>query len=285
MPGFSTVGRLAAAYEAGREHFCSIRKVPSQASTAGWWVDLSMAAGNPKPNYYAASPLVAAQLDGFDGIFHGDAKSPATKFLTKLGLMTPTAAMVGRYMLLDYLLYYPFVDGDETGAQLLSNTVTLPRYTDGEGVMVMAVLLTPSTGSGVFTFDYVNQNGVARTSPSQSCTTTAGNISNLATSQQAVAGMPGGPFLKLASGDTGVRQITSVTFSVPNGGLVALVLVKPLVDVAIREINTMQELQLVQLRPVLPRVYDGAYLGLISNVAGSVAAGTLTGYAHFIWSD
>lgn len=112
--GFANVAEIADAMVSGRTHFCSIRKVPSQATTALWWADLSMASGNPAPNYYAAAPLTAKTLDDFDGIFHGDDKSPATKHLTALGLMTPTANMVGEYVLCDYLLYYPFIDGDES---------------------------------------------------------------------------------------------------------------------------------------------------------------------------
>lgn len=284
MAGFATVGAVADAYGAGREHFASIRKVPSQATTAGWWADLSMAAGNPPPNYYANAPLKAQAFDPYDGIFHGPSQAPATKHLHKLGLVTPTAAMVGWYMLLDYLMYYPFVDSDVTDAQSLDNTTAqLTRYTDGAGVRVMAVSVTPSTGGGAFTFDYVNQDGASKTSPTQTCSTTSANIATIATSQQAVAGMPGGPFLTLASGDTGVRSITGVTFSVPNGGLVALVLVKPLCDLAIREVNTMAELHTIQCRPMV-EIKNTAYLGLIANVAGSIAAGTLTGYAHFVWS-
>jgi len=284
MTGFATVGAVADASLAGREHFCSIRKVPSQATTLGWWADLSMAAGNPKPNYYASSPLVAVALPSYEGIFHGADKFPATKHLAKLGLMTPTAAMVGRYMMLDYLLYYPFVDGDDTDTQSMDNTTVLSRFTDGAGVQVMAVLVAPSTGSGVFTFTYVNQDGVERTSPDQVCATTAANIATIATSQRAVAGMPGGPFLALASGDTGVRSITSAQFSVANGGLISLVLVRPIVDLAIREVNTMAEICSVQHRP-MPRVVDGASLGLICNPSGSIAAGALAGYANFIWNE
>lgn len=284
--GFRNVAEFAAAVdEGGRTHFCSLRKVPSQASVAGWWADLSMAAGNPPPNYYASTPGVAATLDGFRGIFHGADKAPGQKFITDLGLVTPTAGLVGRYMLLDYLLYYPFIDGDAADTQAMDNTVTLPRYADGDGVMVMAVAVAPSTGSGSFTFDYVNQDGVTQTSPLQACSTTAANIASLVTSQQAVANMPGGPFLQLASGDTGVREIVSVTMSVLNGGLFALVLVKPLLDAAIREVNTTAEVQCIRTRPVLPRVLDGAYLGLIVNCAATIAAGTLAGFAKFAWSD
>lgn len=283
MAGFRTVGAFADCFTEGRFHTCSIRKVPSQASVANWWCDLSMASGNPRPQYYFAAPLTAQLLDGYAGIFHGADKAPASMHLERLGLMTPSAALVGRYMLLDYPLYYTGIDGDISDDQLLDNTTTLPRYTDGAGLQVMAVLIAPSVGGGIFTFEYVNQDGVTRTSPTQICGTTAGNIASLATAQPAIAGTPGGPFLSLASGDTGVRQINSVTFSVLSGGLLALVLVKPLANLAIREINTPAEFACVQNRPP-PKIEDGAYLNMICAPAGSVAAGILSGYATFVWS-
>ena len=282
--GLTSVRQFADAFNEGRTHFCSFRKVPSQASVANWWVDLSMAAGNPPPNYYASSPLAAAVLDGMRGIFHGADKAPATMHLADWGLITPTAALVGAYTLCDYLLYYPFVDGDDLDTQTMDNTTPLSRYTDGEGVMVMAVNVAPTTGSGVFTFTYINQDGVERASPAQACTTTAGNIASIATSQPAVANSAPGPFLKLANGDRGVRSIVSAQFSVANGGLIALVLVKPLADSVVREINTAKEVSYVNARPGAPRIYDGAYLNLVMNCAATVAAAQLTGHMKFIWS-
>jgi hypothetical protein len=282
--GFRNVAALAGSYDAGRVHACSIRKVPSQTTTAGHWADLSMAAGNPKPQYYASTPLAAAVLDDFDGIFHGDDKSPSTKHLTHLGLMTPTAGLVGRYELLDYLMYYPFIDGDSLDEQTTDNTATLPRYTDGDGVRVMAVASAPTAGAGTFTFNYVNQNGDARTSPTINCNTAATNIATLVTSEQATTA--GGQwFLPLTGGDTGVRSITSVTFTVASGGLIAFVLVKPLASLAIREINTMAEREFVTQLPGAPRIYDGAYLNLVMNCAATIAAGQLAGYAKFAWSE
>ena len=283
MAGFASVGRFAGAEEAGRTHVCSFRKVPSQTTVAGWWCDLSMAAGNPKPNYYASSPLVAAALDGFDGLFHGSAQSPAQKYLTHLLAVSPTAGFVGQLMLLDYVLYYPFVDGDSLDEQAMDNTVTLPRYVTGDGLRVMAVNVTPTIGGGTFTFTYVDQDGNTQTSPVQSCTTTAGNIATITTSQQATAGK--GPFLTLASGSRGVRSITSVTFVTGSGGLMSLVLCKPITNFAIREINTPVEVEFVSRRPGPPQIVDGAYLNFIANTPATVAAGTLTGIARFAWSE
>lgn len=282
MAGFRNVAAYARADAEGRTHFCSLRKVPSQASAAGQWVDLSMASGNPKPQYYAAAPLTSQVLDGFDGIFHGDAKAPASKHLTDIGLMTASAALVGKYNLMDYLLYYSFVDGDELSTQPLITGVSLPRYADGEGVMVMAVVVAPTAGGGSFTFDYIDSDGVARTSPLIACNTVATSIATLLASDPAVGGRV---FLPLASGSRGVRSITGVTMVTASGGLFALVLVRPLATIAIREINTMSETNMVTMFPGAPVVVDGAYLGLIMNCASTVAAAALTGYAKFAWSD
>lgn len=285
MVGFNSIVELGRAQDEGRTHTAHLRKVPSQASVAGNWVDLSMAAGNPKPNYYASTPLVAQVLDGFDGIFHGDDKSPASMHLYQFGLVSPTAAFVGQFELLDYLLYYPFVDGDAVGdLQAMDNTLTLPRYTDGEGVRVMAVAVAPTTGGGSFTFDYIDADGVARTSPVISANTTAANIATLITSQQGVAA-GGRCFLLEAAASRGVRQITGVTVISAIGGLFALVLVKPIAQHAIREINTPAEIEFPRQRPGCPRIEDGAYLNLICRPAATVAAGQLAGWAKFAWSE
>ena len=283
MPGFAHIGEYVDAHVNGQTSYCSFRKVPSQATVANWWVDLSMAAGNPPPNYYASAPLVAATLDGMRGIYHGGDKSPEHMYLSRMSLQSPTAGMVGHYMLLDYVLYYPFVDGDDTDVQVMDNSVALPRYADGAGVQAMYVCVAPTTGGGSFTFDYVNQDGVSRTSAVHSYTPTAAGITSILTSQPAgVAGY--GPFLRLNAGDTGIRSITSVTNIVVNGGLGTIVLVKPIANLAIREINTPAEFSFCDQRGPSARIYDGAYLHLVMNCAATVAAGTLTGFGQFVWS-
>lgn len=283
MPGFSHVGALARAPDEGRSHFCSFRKVPSQTTVSGNWFDLSMAAGNPKPNYYASSPLVAARLEGFDGLFHGDVKAPQTKHLTNWLMMTPTAAFVGQFKLLDYLLYYPFIDGDAAGeTQTLDNTVGINRSVDGDNVQVMAVVVAPTTGGGTFTFDYVGADDVPRTSPVISANATAANIGTLVTSEQATAA---GGHCFLPIDGRGVKRLTAVNVISPLGGLLSLVLVKPIADSAIREVNTAKELNFFRDAPILPRIEDGAYLNMIVCPSGTLAAGLLTGSMNFAWSD
>lgn len=274
-------GDFAAAELRGQVHVSHLRKVPSQASSAGQWVDLSMASGNPVPNFYASDPLVGARLASERGIFFGDDVAPARRFLKELVLCTPTAGLVGAYELLDFLMYYPFVDLDTTDQQVLETPLPLARYVDGDGVRLMMVAQTPQLGGGSLSYEYINQDGIARVSPVFSCNTTADSIATVVTSQQGA--VPGGQmYAPLADGDTGIRALT-VNGLAPNGGLVSAVLVRPIASAAIREINVPEERVYVTERPRAPIVLDGAYLNLVLNCAGTVAAGQLAGRATFVW--
>lgn len=282
--GFRNVAAIADAHESGRTRFCSFRKVPSQPGATATWSDGSMHGGNPPPNYYASTPLVAATLDGNKGLFHGSDVAPASLFLADWLLTTPSFGFVGPYILMDYLLYYPFIEGDEGTEQTMDNTVTLPRCTDGEGVRVMAVALAPTTGGGSFTFDYINQAGVLKTSPVQVCSFVSVGIATMINSKAAGAAS-GGQFLTLANGDTGVRSVVSVLTSGNIGGLFALVLVKPLAGYSIREINAPAEVSFPAMMSILPRIEDGAYLNFIHQPGSTLASTVLAGYCRFIWDS
>jgi len=283
--GFRSVKKYAEAWDAGRSFTSHFRKSPTSGGSATCWVDMSMYGGGPPANYYAATPLTAATLDGTTGIYHGDDKSPARKYLASWSMCGSSNNNRGRLTLQDYLLFYPFVDCDDLTTQTMTNTTTLPRYTDGAGVQVMAVCQATSVGNGSFVFEYVNQDGVTKTSPTQLCQ--AGG--NTATPSTLIAGPQNGSnafnYLQLAAGDSGVRQINSVTFAVSNGGLMALVLVKPLASLSIREASCESEISLLQFGMPTVRIYDGAYLSYIHLQEISQNATLLTGRLQFIWDE
>ncbi len=255
----------------------------------GNWYDLSVASGYPRPNYYAASPLVAAVLDGRDGIFHGDNKAPQTKHIARWSLCSPTAAAIGGPVkLMDYLLYYPFIDGDAVGEdQTMTNfednpvVPKLPRYADGAGVYAMAVCVAPTIGGGSFTVNYVDSNNVERTSPVMDMSLAALNIATLATCTVGTVGA-GGPFLQL--GNEGIKRITRVNMVSAAGGLFTIVLVRPLATSTMREVSTAREVEFLTQLPGPPQVLDGAYLNMIIQPTGTLAAGVLTGHIDFPWS-
>lgn len=287
MGGFANVSRYAAAVEAGRSTLFTWRKSPSQATTIGVWNDLSMSPGNPVPNYYASSPLVAAVLDGREGMMHGAAQPSGTKHLARIMAMTGVAtALPMRMMLLDYLLYYPFVDMGTTDPQAFDNTVTLPRYEDGEGVRAMLVLTNPPSAPSnlTFTASYTNQDGTSGRTASGSfgSGTVTGTIG---TTDRTKTGASASPFLLLAGADTGIRSVDS--FSMVSGtdvGLFALVLVKPLAYLTLRGIDAPVEIDYLTDFPSLPRIVDGAYLNFTVCPSGSLAATPIHGTLETVWS-
>ncbi len=285
--GFSSVRDYVDRIDEGAIHFASWRKTPTPTQTTTW-VDLSMSPGNPPPNYYASEPLVGAVLSGTKGLPHGGNVSPATKHVKRIALLTATATPLPcSFVLCDYLLYYPFVDTGTLDPQTLDNAVTIPRYTDGEGVKLIAVITnSPAAPTGLtFTFDYTNQDGQAKTSPLNTMASYT-NTTTLATASGTVAtaGVPG-PFLLLDPDDSGVRSVES--FSMVSGtdvGLICLVLVRPLATFCLLETTAAVEKDFVIDCPSLPVVTDGAFLGLLANAVGNLNNVAIHGYLETVWN-
>lgn len=285
--GFANVATLAAAELDGKSTYATWRKSPSQVTTAGVWFDLSMSPGNPVPQYYAATPLVAKVLaqstDG--GLFHGGNVSPASKHLKRFTALTLTStALPMPMMLCDYLMFYPFIDEGTLDAQPLDNTATVPRYTDGAGVQVMAISVAGRVGGQTFQVTYTNQSGVAGRVTQVVKQNTAAANGNVVTTDRAVVDHFG-PFIPLQAGDTGVRSIESVAMiSGTDVGLFALVLVKPLAQAQIRGIDAPVEVNYFTDFAQLPVIKDDAYLNLIVCPQGTLAATAIHGDITTVWS-
>lgn len=284
--GFATVTEFVDAEAAGQSWYSTWRKSPSQVSTIGIWFDLSMSPGSPVPQYYAATPLVGAPMSYSDeqGLYHGRNVAPATKHLKRLTVLSGVAtALPMPMMLCDYLFYYPFIDEGSTDEQTLDNTLTLPRYTDGAGVQMMAVSVAGRTGGQTFTVGYTNSAGVAgRVTPAVIQNTVSVNGS-IVTSDRASADARG-PFIPLQQGDTGVRSIETVTMAGADVGLFALVLVKPLAQLQLRGIDAPVEVDYFTAFGQLPTIVDDAYLNFLACPSGSLAATPLHGDITVVWN-
>jgi hypothetical protein len=271
----------------GRMRNYQWRKTPSQATTARLWFDLSMSPGNPPPKYWFDAPpgvakAVSQSTDG--GLFHGANVTPSQKYIRRITALTTTVTALPMPILLcDYLLYYPSIDDSVTDPQVLDNTVTLPRYTDGEGVQILAISVAGRTGGQQFNVSYTNSDGVSgRTSQTvtQNAAAAIGTVVTSATATQA----SGNPFIGLQSGDTGVRSIESVTMLGGDVGLFALILVKPLLQTGIKEITAPYEKDMFIHASSLPEVKDDAYLSLLCIPNGTLAATALIGDLKVIWN-
>jgi len=274
------IKELVDAELAGKERRYTWRKTPSQVTTAGLWFDLSMSPGRPVPKYWFDAPPAIAKAvyystDG--GLEHGGGVSPSEKYLRlTTGIATAATALPLTMILCDYLLYYPSIDDSVLDEQVLDNTVTLPRYSDGEGVQVIAVSVAGRTGGARFYFTYTNSDGVSgrtsktvyQNSAAALGTLQANGVNNNASSM---------PFIGLQAGDSGVRSIDSVVMLDADVGLMTLILVKPLGTSVIREITAPVEKDYFLEAGVIPQIYDDAYLSFLCLPQGTLAATALMG--------
>lgn len=289
MANLTRISDVIDAELAGRVRNYWWRKTPSAITTAGIWYDLATAAGNPKAkNWFDSAPLTAAQVaqstDG--GLFHGANVSPSEMYLRKTLCLTATVTALPMQMILcDYLLYYPTIDEAVTDQQDMDNTVTLPRYTDGEGVYMMAVTLAARTGGQQFTVSYTNSDGVSgRTTPVMT-TNTSSVIGTIATTVFTPTNQTSAtPFIPLQDDDKGVRSVESVTMLGSDTGLFAIVLVKPISETQIRGIDAPVEKDHLLHTAELPRIYDDAFLGYLCLPQGTLAATALLGNVKVIWN-
>lgn len=264
------------------------RKVPSQVTTAGLWFDLSLSPGNPVPKYwFDATPLTAKGIfqstDG--GIWHGPNTSPKSQYLRMTTAMSSSATGLPLPLVLcDYLMYYPSVDDSVLDPQPLDNTVTLPRYTDGKGVQVIAVTVAGRTGGQSFFFEYTNSDGVPGRISQTVWQNAVSAIGTITTSSTATLGQSGNPFIGLQSGDTGVRSIQSVTMLGVDVGLFSLILVKPLAQTMIREQTAPVEKDYLIQSSDLQEVKDDAFLSWLTCPNGSLNGVTLFGDLQVVYA-
>lgn len=292
MSGLTTVGQIASLDEAGQCWVTQFRKaLPSAATTINAWVDWSYAAGSPAANFYASTPLEAAELDESRGIYLPSV-SPATQHIKNLTMLYAASASTlhQTVILADYLMYYPFVDTDAVGEeQTMTNGITLPRYTDG---WVMAVSQSASSTVGQYTFNYTNQDGTSgRVSQNNYAPIVAGGGQMLSASG---TGTSYNQFCRLQDGDRGVQSIESVTFTAAGGGLMALVIVKPIyVGYVTQECRTTSGQVFGSASEFMSMIHfagaaqvkDGARLNLLSaGYTASRASNTMIGTIETVWN-
>jgi len=274
------INQLVQAELDGKERRYTWRKTPSQATTARLWFDLSMSPGRPVPKYWFDAPPAIAKTISYSqdgGLEHGGGVSPSEKYLRlTTGIATASTALPLTMILCDYLLYYPSIDDSNLDPQPMDNTVTLPRYSDGEGVQAIAVSVAGRTGGASFYFTYTNQDGVSGRVSRTVVENSAAALGTIVTSSQAT-NSGGNPFIGLQNGDTGIRSIDSVQMLSADVGLFTLILVKPLGTSVIREITAPVEKDYFMESGVIPRIYDDAYLSFLCLPQGTLAATALMG--------
>jgi hypothetical protein len=251
------------------------------AYTAGRWFDMSALGGTPVANAWAGTALAWRTCDEATGngtqifgIPHGGNVSPDTKHILNVSAVTAVATGVpAQLMLVDLQGYWPSISNNTTSAQTLTGTPSL-RYTNGAGCRLFWVqTATAGATAQNIAVSYSNTTPTAgRTLPVTVAMTASAITPHI--SHSGTAANNYGPFLPLASGDTGVSTVATVTFSAANTGTGALCLARPLLTLPITTASVAGERDLLNQIPSLPRVMDGACLTWLYFAGAATAAST-----------
>jgi len=262
------------------------------AYTAGRWYDFSGLGGTPIANAWAGTALAWRTCDETTGngtqIFglpHGGNVSPDTKHILNVSAVTAVATGVpAQLMLVDLQGYWPGISTNSATLQTLTGTPTL-RYTNGAGCRLFTVSTVASGATAHnISLSYSNTTPTSgRSLPVTVSMTASAIVGHIAHSGTAANNY--GPFLPLASGDTGVSNVASVTMSAASGaGTIALCLARPLLTLPITTASVAAERDLLNQLPSLPRVVDGACLVWLYFAGAATAASTnFYGAVEFGW--
>lgn len=298
MAGFSSMDELVQKVTSGQGLRVDWNKnfLPTTPAVAGEWHCLARGAGNPtSDSLYNTGTNLAFQstsdsLTTTGGLRHGGNVSPATKHIVNASVGSSAATVAPAVlMLVDLLGFYRITSVTTTTAQTLNNTITIPRYTDGAGVMAFAwnANATPlGAATPTLTLNYTNQTGTAgKTTPTvlPTCKTAAANGLIM------YSGTGSGkynPFIPLAAGDTGIRSIQSLTISASYlSGEFSIALCRPIITMPIGAQGVLTERDYVNGLPSLPRVYDGANLiWLMGSSVATPVNSSVYGHIDFAWN-
>jgi hypothetical protein len=197
-------------------------------------------------------------------IWPGDLISgTATKHLLTMSAQTAGSSTVPITLLLvDMLGCYARIDGNTASAITLANTLTLPRYTSGTGVMAYNVVAPATTGGNAHNclMTYTNQGNVgSRALPQTVASTVSAVNSHIYHSGTAANNI--GPFLPLQAGDTGIRSVQTWQQSAANGTastFTNLVLAKPIMELQLTTQFLLSERDMLNQFPSLPLIQEAA---------------------------
>ncbi len=282
-----SLGDLNRAFDDGRWHLQRFQKNAGTAHSVQW-ADPSFASGQPPYDAHvgaacAFAPCVAQKNDAiyFPPVGLGQHRHLASAtFWSWQATFNGPASIV----IFDLLGYYPLIDGDSTEVQAMDNTLTLPRYANGEGVgLVLINHIAPAVQGGVAVIDYTDSDGNDRTHtvgvPNNGQNLVCSGVRNS-------TGTDTGPVtVALANGTRGIRRVNSLQYTTAPGGLHCAYLVKVLATVVAGDNALAVEKEFFSKNGLhCPRIHDGAWLGWFDRIgAGTARSVSWFGNFTFVW--
>jgi hypothetical protein len=187
-----------------------------------------------------------------------------------------------------------FIAFTDAGSGTNTLTVTPNRYADGAGLRMYTVATATVTNTLT---PVINATDFQYTSSAPATGRVLGAVTNYTVGgtsippvgkifHSGVAASNFAPYLPLQAGDVGVRRVTQYRLSTAYGSAQAgaLIMCKPLATIPIVTAAVAGERSMVMQLPSLPRIYDGACLGLLFFPGAATTANTpIMGYLDFGW--
>lgn len=286
-----SIDQLYAALSAGQTDRQDWNKITGAAAyAAGRWYEMFSLGGFPPATAYPGTALAWKGTDDATGdgttrfgIPHGGNVSSLIKHLSTMSAWSTAATGVPSVLkLVDLQGYYPGISMASATAQTLTGTPTM-RYSNGVRA-ALAIRTTSGATAHNLQMSYTNQSGTSgRTLPGTVACTVSAITPHICHSGTAANNF--GPELPLATGDTGIQSVQSVTLSASStAGTGVLLLYKPLATIPLSIASLMTEKDFWNQLPSAPRINDGACLGFILGTGAAVAASTtFAGHQEVVW--
>lgn len=269
------------------------------AGTAGHWQHLLTSAGNiPAATFGGAEATYVETTNAWSegALPIADQTLPATKHLTSVGASVIAAAGSPWFVQLIDLHGYAKLtttNVSTTGAKVITMTPiaatasTYDRYPNGDGLRVaVAAIAAMGANAPTMQVTYTNTGGTAGRVTLAGCVSTA-SAGNGTILNSGNAANKYGPFLPLAAGDTGVKDIESLTWggTAHASGSVAILLCKPLGQpIPLPATGLYNVFDYVNTLPSFPRLRNGQNLtALVYNTAATTSGGTFWLSADYAW--
>jgi len=288
MPNLNRgLASVNAAFDEGRFHTQRFIKVNTTQPPTSSFSDWGATVGQPTAHARVGTPLVFVPLTGAgnNAIYFPPIPSGSKRYLAS-GTFRSDGTAATSIIIGDLLGYYPLLDGDSIATQTLDNTLTLPRYADGVGVIASLVgNVSPTANTGAAMVTYIDSNDVTCVTSFRIINTgTQGSILNCLSSTAGTTaglGMPSAP----NSAGKGVKRVIDITYTTSPGGIQAIYLWKPLATVVFNGDTLLSREKdfFIHNGMAAPIILDGAYLNFFAqgtNANGQRYYGDLT----FIWT-
>jgi hypothetical protein len=248
----------------------SFWKASQTAEGAGTWHSLWKAAGNPTAG---ATPAAYSAGSGYTPDESTQGALPFTdpvsgnSYLTKFAA---TGASICTLILYDRVWHCSGFATNSVATQSITTPGTMATGRDANGATLGAgvelwgeVYTAPGATGATWTVSYTNQAGTAAQSATYTHPANAESVGQMF------------PFT-LASGDTGVRAVASLTCSISSGtaGDIGITLLRRVAEIPITLINS--GILVDGLAMGLPRLYDSSCLALMVSCSG-ISTGLLSG--------